>query len=165
MEQLTRWVLGHRRLVVLAWVVLTVVGIATAGAASKAMDQRFTVPGREGWETSQEINRLYKGTGDSAPLLPVVALPAGTTAADPKVKAELADLEQRVAKAQPASRIAGYGSTGDDAFLSKDKRTAFVVAYPPPDPSQPFGGNPAAEKRVRAALRGVTVGGAPVNLT
>src|SRR5215212_3978751 len=142
MEQLTRWVLGHRRLVVLTWVVLTVVGIATAGAASRAMDQKFTVPGREGWETGQEINRLYRGTGDSAPLLPVVTLPSGTSASDSAVRRELREVEARVGKAVGGGRVAGYGSTGDDAFLSKDGRTAFAVAYPPPDPDQPFGGNP-----------------------
>ena len=78
MTSLTRWVLAHRRLVVAFWVVVTLVGIATSGAASKAMDQKFSVPGREGWETDQQIARLYGGTGgNSAPLVPVVTLPSG----------------------------------------------------------------------------------------
>src|SRR3954471_7079380 len=96
MESLTRWVLAHRRLVVIAWVVLTLVGMATAGAASKAMDQRFTVPGREGWETSQEIGRLYGGPGaDAAPLIPVVTLPAGRAANTQAARAELRSVEDR----------------------------------------------------------------------
>jgi putative drug exporter of the RND superfamily len=166
MERLTRWVLAHRRAIGLLWIVLTVVGIATAGQATKAMDQKFTVPGREGWETNQEIARLYKGTGgDTAPLLPVVSLPAGRSASDPAIRGELKSLEGRMAKAVPGARIAGYGSTGSRSFLSKDGRTAFVVAYPPLDPDNPFGGNVDAEKAARAALRGATVGGAPVHLT
>jgi RND superfamily putative drug exporter len=40
-----------------------------------------------------------------------------------------------------------------------------VIVYPPADPSQSFGGNSQAQKDLRAALRGATVGGAPVHLT
>jgi RND superfamily putative drug exporter len=165
MERLTRWVLRHRRLVVITWLLLTIVGIATAGAASKAMDQKFSVPGREGWETTQQISHLYHGTGDSMPLLPVVTLPAGRSVADPAIRRELRGLEARIAREVPGGRVAGYGSTGDRTFVSRDGRTAFVVAYPTPAPNQPFGGNAEAEKRVRAALRSATIAGAPVHLT
>ncbi|HEV7754203.1 MAG TPA: MMPL family transporter [Baekduia sp.] len=166
MTSLTRWILAHRRVVVAFWLVLTLVGIGTAGAASKAMDQKFSVPGREGWETNQNIARHYGGTGGTgAPLVPVVSLPAGQTASDPAVRAQLRQVEDRLAKALPGSRIAGYGSTADAAFVSKDGRTAFAVAYPPPDPDQPFGDNPKAEKKARAALAGATVAGAPVHLS
>ncbi|MCW3067235.1 MAG: hypothetical protein JWN32_4407 [Solirubrobacterales bacterium] len=166
MERLTRWVLAHRRLVVAAWIVLTVVGIATVGSATKAMNQKFSVPGREGWVTNSDIAKLYGDTGaDTAALLPVVTLPAGKTATDPAVKQELTALEQKAKAAIPGVRVAGYGSTGNRAFVSKDGRTAFAVAYPPADRSQSFGGNKQAEKDLRAALRGATVGGAPVHLT
>jgi RND superfamily putative drug exporter len=166
MTSFTRWILSHRRLVVAFWVVLTLVGIGTAGAASKAMDQKFSVPGREGWETNQDIAKHYRGTGGTgAPLVPVVSLPAGRTASDPAVRADLQQLERKLAQALPGSRIAGYGSTQDKAFVSKDGRTAFAVAYPPPDPDQPFGDNPKAEKKARAALAGATVAGAPVHLS
>jgi putative drug exporter of the RND superfamily len=166
MERLTRWVLAHRRIVVIGWVVLTVIGIATVGSATKAMNQKFTVPGREGWETNQKIAQLYHGTGsDTAPLLPVVTLPAGHSASDPGVRAQLRGIEARVQRAVPGARVAGYGSTGDRAFLSRDGRTVFTIAYPPADPSENFGGNTKAEKDARAALRGATVDGAPVHLT
>jgi RND superfamily putative drug exporter len=166
MSSLTRWVLAHRRLVVGFWIVLTLVGIGTSGAATKAMKQKFSVPGREGWETNQAIARAYHGTGgNGAPLVPVVTLPAGRAASDPQVRAGLRDIERRITRALPGSRVAGYGSTGDKSFLSADGRTTFVVAYAPPDPDQPFGDNPKAEKKARAALRGMTVAGAPVHLS
>jgi RND superfamily putative drug exporter len=166
MISLTRWILAHRRLVVGFWVVVTVIGILTAGAASKAMNQKFSVPGREGWETNQDIAKRYGGTGGTgAPLVPVVTLPAGKTAADPAVRADLQTVEDRLARALPGSRVAGYASTQDKAFLSADGRTTFAVAYPPPDPEQPFGDNPKAEKKARAALAGASVAGAPVHLS
>ena len=39
MEQLTRFVLRHRRLVVAFWLVVTIVGIATVSKAVNAMDR------------------------------------------------------------------------------------------------------------------------------
>jgi putative drug exporter of the RND superfamily len=165
MAAITRWVLAHKRLVVSSWVILTLVGGAVAGPASSALKQKFSVPGKEGWETNQQIAKLYHGTGDnSAPLVPVVKLPAGTTAQS--VKGDLLKLEQKMSQALgPDARVAGYGSTGNTGFTSSDGRTAFAIAYPLPDKDQPFGDNPKAEKKLRAALKGFTVGGAPVRLS
>src|SRR4051794_3596080 len=102
MAKLTRWVLAHRRLVVAFWLVVTVIGIATAGAATKAMNQKFSVPGREGWDTNQRIAQLYHGTGgNGAPLVPVAALPAGKSASDPQVRAQLRGVEERIARTLP----------------------------------------------------------------
>src|SRR6185312_14756547 len=166
MTALTRWVLAHRKLVVAVWVLLTVVGIATAGPATRAMNQKFSVPGREGWDTNVAIQRLYHGTGGNAtPLLPVVQLPAGTNASQPAVRAQLRSVEDKLRAALPGARVTGYGSTGSSAFVSRDGRTAFALAFPEPDPDQPFGDNPKAERAARAALAGATVAGAPVHLT
>src|SRR3954453_2794578 len=166
MEQLTRWTLRHRRLIVIVWFLVTVVGIATAGKAVKAMDQKFSVPGREGWETNAQIMRIYNQTGsDTAPLLPVVTLPAGKSVSDPGVRASLSQVEQKAKQTIPGARVSGYGSTGSRAFVSKDGRTAFAVVYPPADPNSPFGGNPDAEKHLRTALKGMTIAGAPLHLT
>ncbi len=166
LTRLTRWVLAHRRLVVAFWIVLTVIGIVTVNSATKAMNQKFSVPGHEGWDTNVEIARLYHGTGGNAtPIVPVVTLPAGRSVSDAGVRGELRGVEQKLAQALPHARIAGYGSTGDRAFVSQDGRTVFAIAYPTPDPDQPFGDNPDAAKAASAALKGVTVGGAHVHVS
>src|SRR4051812_12256856 len=166
MSSLTRWVLAHKRIVVAFWLVLTVAGMAAAGPASKALKQEFSVPGKEGWQTNQAIAERYRGTGgQSAPLMPVVTLPAGKSVDSPGVRAQLATLDRRLARALPGARIASFASTGDRAFVSRDGRTTFAIAYPRRDRDQPFGDNPRAEKRARAALRGAAVAGAPVHLT
>ena len=166
MSSLTRWVLAHKRIVVAAWLVLTVAGIAAAGPAADALKQRFSVPGKEGWEANQALVARYGGTGgDSAPLVPVVTLPAGTGVDAPQVRSQLTKLDARLARALPGARMASYASTGDRSFVSRDGRTTFVLAYPRRDPHQPFGDNPKAEKRARAALSGATVAGAPVHLS
>jgi putative drug exporter of the RND superfamily len=163
---LTRWVLAHKRTVVISWIFLTIAGIMAAGPASRALDQKFSVPNKEGWETNEAIAAKYNGTGgDTSPLLPVVTLPAGESIDSPQVKSDLQKLDGQLAKTLPGSRVASYASTGDKAFVSDDGRTTFAIVYPRPDPDSSFGDNPQAAKDVKAAVAGSTVGGAPVHVT
>jgi RND superfamily putative drug exporter len=166
MTSLTRWVLAHKRIVVAVWVVLTLVGGASAGSATKALKQKFSVPGKEGFVTNQRILRSFHGTGgNGAPLLAVVTLPAGTPVGSPAVLAQLRGVEARLERTLPGTRLAGYASTRSAAFLSRDRHTTFVIAYPPPEAANAFEANPEAAKRATAALAGTTVAGAPVHLT
>jgi RND superfamily putative drug exporter len=163
---LTRWVLAHKRTVLLLWLVLAVAGAAAAGPASRALEPEFSVPDREGWETNVAIAQRYRGTGgNSAPLLPVVTLPTGRRVDSPSVRGDLRALDARLERALPGARIASFASTGDDAFVSADRRTTFAIIHPRPDRDSTFGENPRAQRAARAALRGATVGGQPVRLT
>jgi RND superfamily putative drug exporter len=161
---LTRWVLAHKRVVVVLWVALAVAGAIAAGPASRALDPEFSVPDKEGWETNVAIAQRYGGTGGrSTPLLPVVTVPRGedVTAA----RADLAKLDERLHSALPGARIASYASTGDRAFVSEDGRTTFALVYPRPDADSKFGENPRAERAARGAIAALTVAGEPVHLT
>jgi putative drug exporter of the RND superfamily len=166
MSSLTRWVLSHKRTVVLAWVVLTIAGIAAAGPASDALKPEFSVPNKEGWETNVSIAERYRGTGgESPPLVPVVTIPEGESVDSPAVKRDLAAMDARLERALPQARIASYSSTGDKTFVSDDGRTTFAIVHPTPDPGSFFGENPRAERVARGALDGATVAGEPVKLT
>ena len=166
MSSLTRWVLAHKRTVVLSWIVLTVAGIAVAGPAADALTPGYSVPGKEGWETNQAIAATYGDTGSgTAPLVPVVVLPKGKTVDTPGVRGQLAAVDRRLRGAVPGARIASFASTGDRTFVSEDGRTVFALAYPPPDPGSQWGEAPEAAKAARRALEGATVAGAPVRLT
>jgi RND superfamily putative drug exporter len=166
MTSLTRWVLAHKRTVVVFWVALTLVGMASSGSATKALKQKFSVPGREGWVTNQQIQHEFGGTGgNGAPLLAVVTLPAGASVGSPVVEHGLRSVESHLEQVLPGTRLAGYASTHAQTFLSADRRTTFIVAYPPPDRTQAFEDNPKAAKKASAALAGTTIAGAPVHLT
>ena len=165
MASLTRWVLAHKRIVALAWIALTIAGIAASGPASKALNQKFSVPDKEGWKTSVEIAKRYHNGGDTNPLVPVVTLPSGQAIDSPRVKADLARIDGRLKSRLPGSRIASFASTGDRTFVSTDGRTTFAMVWPRPDPSSTFGDNLKAEKAARRALAGQTVAGQPVHLT
>jgi len=164
LQQLTRRVLRHRRLVVAVWILLTLFGVGAAGPATEALDQRFSVPGREGWETSARIGQLYGNGGETVPVVPVVRLPQGRTVASPGARAQLARVEAVSREAIPRSRVAGYASTGDRAFVSRDGRSAFVYVFMPRG-EDPFAGNVDAVRNLRDGLRDVRVAGAPVHVT
>jgi putative drug exporter of the RND superfamily len=166
MSSLTRWVLAHKRTVVIVWIALAIAGVAAAGPASDALEPEFSVPDKEGWETNVAIDERYRGTGGQAPpLIPVVELPEGQPIDSPRVQDDLESIDQRLERALPGARIASYASTGDETFLSDDGRTTFAIVHPTPDPDAFFGENPKAERAARDALRGATVGGEPVHLT
>jgi RND superfamily putative drug exporter len=163
---LTRWVLAHKRTVVITWIVLTIGGIMAAGPATDALEPEFSVPDKEGWETNVAITEKYGGDRNgTVPLLPVVKLPEGTTADSPGVRSELARLDARLEQAMPGARIASYPSTGDKTFVSDDGRTVYSLIYPQPDPNSVFGENPRAEKAASGVLGDATVAGSPVHLT
>jgi putative drug exporter of the RND superfamily len=165
-SSLTNWVLAHKRTVVIAWLVLTVAGVAASGPATDALEPGFSVPNKEGWETNEAIAARYGDTGgDTAPLVPVVTLPEGKTVDSPGVQADLATIDDRLHEALRGSRIASFASTGDRAFVSDDGRTTFALAYPHPDPSSQFGEAPEAAKAAGRALEEATVAGEPVRLT
>jgi RND superfamily putative drug exporter len=150
----------------LFWLAVTVVGFASVNKASQALDQKFTVPGREGWETNVALAKRFGGAGgDVSPVVPVVTLPKGTTVDSPGVRADLARMDTRLGKAIPGTRVASYASTDNRGFVSSDGRTTFAIAYPPPDPDSAFGENERAAKRANTALRGFEVAGAPVHVS
>ena len=107
MSTLTRWVLAHKRTVVLGWIALALAGAVAAGPASRALESELSVPDKEGWETNVAIADSYRGTGgDTAPLVPVVTLPEGETVETPGVMQDLRRIDARLDNALPNSRIA-----------------------------------------------------------
>ena len=105
MPALARWVLRHKRLVVGFWVAVSIAAFAAIGPAGKSLSQQFSVPGREGFQTNQQIAAIYGSGGDVAPLVPVVQLPKGTTVDSPGVKSQLTSALARVKAALPKARI------------------------------------------------------------
>jgi RND superfamily putative drug exporter len=165
-SSLTRWVLAHKRTVVIAWIAFTVAGLAAAGPATDALKAEFSIPDKESWKTNSAIAERYGTTRNGGtPLLPVVVLPEGQTVSSPEVRADLRRLDVRLERALPGARIASYASTGDRTFVSNDGRTVFALVYPRPDPDGQFGENRAAVRAATAALEGFRVAGEPVRLT
>ena len=160
---LTGWVLAHKRLVIGLWALVTVAAFAAVGPAGGALSNEFSIPGREGFETNQQLAEIYGTGGDAAPIVPVVTLPAGTTVDLPGVRDELDAAMAKIEAALPDAITASYGSTGDRAFVSDDGRTTFGLAYIPAKGGVDPGWEEA--RAAQAAVDGLTVGGAPVEVT
>ena len=163
MTALTKWVLGHKKLVVALWLALALAGIAAMGPADRSFEQQFNLPGEEAFVANSQIVETYGNGGDAAPLVPVVSLPEGKSVDSPGVRADLAAALQRIEAAVPGSRVASYASTHDRTFVSRDGGTTFALVYIAGkggiDPGQ------AEARSAQRAVEGMTVGGAPVQVT
>ncbi len=164
MTSTTRWVLSHKRIVAAAWILITLIGVATVGSSINSFSKKFSVPGREGYVTNDKIVHIYRQGGRNSPIVPVVTLPAGTSVSSPSVRAGLLNVEAKLRQAIPQVRTASFADTGNRAFVSPNGHTTFVLGYPPPD-NAGFGDNTKAAKRASAVLAGTTIAGAPVHVT
>ena len=165
MRDIARAVLRHRRLVLVAWVVVLVAGLPNLSRATGAFSQQFSVPGREGFETNARILKLYGLDQTTEVIVPVVTLPEGTTVDSPGVKAQLAVADARIAAAAPGALVASYASTGDRAFVSADGRTTYALVYPHFKAGQGFNAGALDTTAIRAALAAAPVAGAGFHVT
>src|SRR3974390_1234688 len=78
MNALTTFVLRHRRLVMLAWLIVALAGAATPGSTTKRLSTEFKLPGKASYIADSKISALYGGTGGNVPLVVAVSAPAGT---------------------------------------------------------------------------------------
>ena len=147
----------------MAWLVVLGAGIPNLQRASDAFSQDFSVPGREGFETNRDILERFGADTLTDAIVPVVALPAGTSAT--AARDELAEAEASLREALPGALVAGYGSTGDRAFVSADGRTTFVVVYPRFRPDTGFDAGLEELGTARETLRAAPVAGSAWNVT
>jgi putative drug exporter of the RND superfamily len=172
MDRLSRLVLKHGAWVSVFWLVLTVIGMATVSRTIDRMSAEFSVPGREGFETSAQISARYDISLVNDVLVPVVQLPQGTTVDSPGVVDQLSAFDTTLLRAggtmpdgQPAVKLVSFASTGDRSLVSADGRTTYsVVAIPPPPPGSVFD-VPAQETALRSVVNGATVAGGTARLT
>ena len=152
MPALTRFVLRHKALVTLFWVVVAAVGVMTISGTTHRMTNNFSMPG-QAFQVDNQIARQYGNGGAQAPYLPVITVPAGQKVTDPAVAAATGRAFAAVARAVPGVRIADYATTHNPAFVTRDGRSTFALVYTAP--VNGFGGaslGPAIDRAVTAAV-------------
>ena len=125
MTALARFVLRHKLAIVLAWIALTLLGAWSASAVSKRWLEQFSIPGYSAYEANQRTLKTF-GTGENAPLTAVFHSDGDVT----KVTAIKGAIAAAAAQNR-GSRVSSYFSTGNDAYVSKDRHTTFAELYPP----------------------------------
>jgi len=131
MPSLTRFVLRHKALVALFWLVVAIAGVLTVSGTTHRMTNDFSMPG-QAFKVDNQILRTYGNGGSQPPLVPVLTAPAGQRISDPAVAAQTGRIFAAVAAALPNARIADYAGTHDRAFLTGDGRSTFALVYTPP---------------------------------
>jgi putative drug exporter of the RND superfamily len=131
MRRWGEWVLRHRRIVMVGWLLIAVAGIGVTSTVSDRMTVDFSLPGQPGTEATQKIVAAFHNGGDTSPLLATVTMPEGQTITghEDEVAAAFATLTG----AEIPLRVVDEASTGDQAFRTSDDRTAYaMVFYPSP---------------------------------
>jgi RND superfamily putative drug exporter len=142
MRRIAEFVLRHRRLVLVGWAVLLVVGAVSAGAATKRLTIDFSLPGQPGTQAAQRILDTFGSGGFTDPTLLTVTAPPGqvVTGHEKQVEAvfqaAVRTQEPALVPGRPPLRLID-ASTVDPAlthpgvFRTKDDRTAYaLVVYP-----------------------------------
>ncbi|MDX6318920.1 MAG: putative drug exporter of the superfamily, partial [Nocardioidaceae bacterium] len=145
MERLARFVMHHRRIVSLVWLLLFVAGGISASGLSSRLTFDFSLPGQPGDTAEQQlVSRFGASTDDT--LVAVLHAPAGGTIASQH--AGVASVFDSIAKRVPQARLIGPTGAASSGFVSDDGRTAYILVQGPP----PQGFGPGLETRVGPVL-------------
>ncbi|SCL48042.1 putative drug exporter of the RND superfamily [Micromonospora citrea] len=162
MRTLTRWVLSHRLLVVLAWVVLAVAGGATVSGTIDRLSSESRLPDAPAQLANDAIDERFTGTGGkNAPLLLTVTAPEGVRLDAAPYRDQWGELVKRATPA--GGRSVSYTSGGERSLLSADGRTTVALIYPP----AAAGPSPYVESlpTIRQTIADAQIAGAPVEIT
>src|SRR3954467_3909284 len=161
MRRIAEFVLRHRRLVGLTWLIVVIAGIALVQKTNDRLVIDFSLPGQPGTQTANQIDNDFHAGGKTAPYVITVTMPAGQTITghEADVKNAFAAVAQKV----PDTRLVDEANTGGDrAFRTKDDRTAYGLLF------YRFLHNPTAQlptDNIRAALTAAAPAGATVGVT
>ena len=111
------WIIG-------AWIALTLFGGFAAGAVSKRWYQSFSIPGKQAYEANQRTFDAFD-TGIRPPNV-VVFHTNGDATTSAGIRAAVARVQRRY----PKYRTSSYFSTHNAMYVSRDKHTTFMEAYP-----------------------------------
>jgi RND superfamily putative drug exporter len=161
MTSITRLALRHKRLVVLAWLTLTVVGALTVSSATSRLSHGFNTPGTKGYDANAHILKRFGIDGNEQPTIAVLHLPAGqgmSTAAGQVAAARTFAAASRAGHLA----VADYANTRNPKLISSDGRTTWALLNVP-NPDVPLG--TGVVSRIAPAMRAAAPAGGSVSVT
>lgn len=157
MNSLSHFVMRHKALVILVWIAALVAGVFASGALNDRYKSEFGFPGYEGYDANVAIVDKYHTGGMSDPIVAVVTVPENMRADAPEVTTRLSTAFESLAK--EGFRTVSHSQTGDDAFLTEDRRTTYGLVYTPPF------GEEGPPKEIVDQVQRATAAGAPEGST
>ena len=158
MRLIAEFVLRHRKLVLVAWLLIVVVGVILTPRTNERLGIDFSLPGQPGTETANQIDSEFHAGGKTAPYVITVTMPDGqvVTGHEDEVAQAFAAVQTDV----PQMRVIDEANTGDSAFRTTDDRTAYALAYYRflHDPTAPLPTDAITATLQNAAPDGATIG-------
>jgi len=127
MRRIAEFVLHHRRLIGVGWLVVVIAGIMLTQRTNDRLVVDFSLPGQPGTETANQIDQEFHAGGKTAPFILTITLPAGQTV--DQQSAAIGKAFGAVAAEVPDTRLVDEANTGDPAFRTKDGRTAYAMLF------------------------------------
>ncbi|HEX6523765.1 MAG TPA: MMPL family transporter, partial [Streptosporangiaceae bacterium] len=155
MPALTHFVLRHKALVVLLWLVVAAAGVMTIGGTTHRMTNDFSMPG-QAFRVDNQIVREYGNGGSQTPYVSVITVPAGERVTEPAVAAETGRVFSAIKETAGSVRISDFYTTHDKAFVTRDGRTTFALVFTAPVTG--FGGSDAGAAIQRAVATALPAG-------
>jgi RND superfamily putative drug exporter len=152
MQALTRFVLRHKLVVAVFWLLIAAVGVLTIGGTTHRMTNSFAMPG-QAFKVDNQIAATYGNGGSQTPYVAVLTAPPGQHISSPAVGAAAGHAFASLEHALPHVRIADYATTGDKAFITRNGATTYALVYTPAVSG--FGGpneGPAIQRTLSAAV-------------
>ncbi|HKA66900.1 MAG TPA: efflux RND transporter permease subunit [Solirubrobacterales bacterium] len=161
MKSITLFSLRHRRLVALAWIALTVVGVLTVSSATGALTHSQAAPGTAGYDANEHLKDRFGLDGHEQPTIAVLHLPAGQGMSTARGRAIAA---KTFAAANQAGHlgVADYANTQNRKLVSADTRTTWAL-IDMPNPDEELG--TGVMERIEPALRAAAPAGTSVEVT
>ena len=160
MRRIAEFVLRHRRLVGVAWLIVFIVGVLLTQRTNDRLVIDFSLPGQPGTETANQIDREFHAGGKTAPFVASITLPAGQTVT--QQSDEIGQAFASVAQQVRDTRVVDEANTGDPVFRTKDDHTAYALVF------YRFLHDPTAKlptDDIRAALREAAPAGSTIGVT
>lgn len=127
--RLARFVLKHRRVVMVGWLVVFLAGAVSASQISKRLELDFSLPGQPGYETAQKIIDTYGNGGIVPPAIAVITVPPGHTVRGER--AQIAVALRRMQASIPVVRVVDFANTGDPRLTTRDDRSTYAFLFTP----------------------------------
>jgi putative drug exporter of the RND superfamily len=153
LTRLAHLTVRYRWPIIGGWLVLTLLGVLSAGKVSTRWFQSMAVPGQPAYEASQRAMQSL-GVGARPPNVVVFH-----TSGDATKSTAIEQGMQRAAIAAPGAFTSSYFSTGSLTYVSTDRHTAFEEVYLP-GPSRLdllSGANEMRDTAARGLPAGITV--------
>ncbi|HYJ20695.1 MAG TPA: MMPL family transporter [Solirubrobacterales bacterium] len=124
MRAFATWCTGHRKTVIIGWIVALIATVMIAGAAGSSFSEEFKLPSSDSQEAFDLLDEKFPAqSGETAQIV----YKANSGVETPAVKDKMEDVFAKVAKVPHVSEVASPYEGGGAGAVSEDGRIAYAT--------------------------------------